>query len=312
MYTFDSPKEGDRSSSQGSGLPPFKVLNYRSGKTAEMVAKHFQPDAAKTYFEANDVGFAYYDKEHAGTVPVKNGVFALLGTYWKLGTFTGNDKDAIRYSSNIVLNIRDDKMRVYANGEATSHEGTYNELKSKAIWGQETKVSLFWLMLELTTDRLYAVEMTNAVKNGFKTAVMKAYGKPITPQSIEKENLFGLSDSPDNFHSFSFHGVEVCDVSGMPYKGKKEAYFIPQFNCGIIRREKHPEIAEKLQSARDSFFGVIRSRLTPSAPATSSTTSHGATQSDPGNLPDPLDALKKAGWHEEPEKDPFGGDGLPF
>jgi hypothetical protein len=310
-FQFDAPQESDRGTQTG-GIPAFRVLNYRSGKTSEMVAKRFDADSAKTYFEAGDVGFSYYDKEHGGPVPVKEGVFALLGLYWKLNTFTGADKNAIRYTSNMVLNIREDKMRVYANGDATQHEGTYKELKAKGIWGAETKIGMFWLMLELATEKLYAIELTNAVKNGFKVSVMKAYNKPISAQSIEKEGLFGLADSPDNFHVFTFAGVSVCDVDGLPYKGKNDAYFVPQFSCGIIRREKHPEVANKCQAARESFFSAIRARLSaPQAPQAE------AAQAEPAS---PLSGVTlPAGWSfdEEPApavKDPFadGATDLPF
>jgi len=310
-FSFDTPQETDRGQ-QAGGLPPFRVLNYRSGKTSEMVAKRFDPDAAKSYFDAGDVGFSYYDKEAQGAVPVKEGVFALLGLYWKLNTFTGADKNAIRYTSNMVLNIREDKMRVYANGDATQHEGTYRELKAGGIWGAETKIGMFWLMLELTTEKLYAIELTNAVKNGFKVATMKAYNKPISAASIEKEGLFGLADSPDNFHVYTFTGVSVCDVDGLPYKGKNDAYFVPQFSLGIIRAEKHPGIADKCRSAKEAFFSSIRTRLSaPPAPSPVETEEVSTTT--------PLSNIQlPKGWNfeeEQPAKDPFADlekSDLPF
>lgn len=256
---FDLPNEADRGQQTG-GLPQFRILNYRAGKTPELAAKRYTEETAAQYHESGDVGFSYWDKEATANVPVKEGVFALLGSYWKLNTFTGADKNAVRYTSNMVLNIRDDKMTIYANGDKTNHEGIYRELKEKGIWGAETKIGLYWLMLDIVNDKLYSIELTNTVKNSFKVAVLSAYRKPVTKTSIDKEGLFGLADSPDNFHVFTFAGITLNDTEGMPYKGKGDAYFAPQFKCGIMRWENQAELVEKAIAARQSFFDNLKSR----------------------------------------------------
>lgn len=261
-FIIETPQEGDRVERKANGLPPFKVLNYKSGKTGELYAKTAH-DKNVQYFENGDVGFSYYDKE-IGTVNIKEGTFALLGMFWKLNTYTGGKKDLDRWSSNMVLDIKRDEMQVYRNGEPTKFKGIYRDLKDQNIWTKETKIGLFWVVMELATEKLYAIELTNTVKNGVKRAVLKAYSKPISSQSIEREGLYGLFDSPDNFHTFSLMGCNLANEKGMPYKGEKgegDGYFMPHFQCGILRREKAPEIATKLLEARTAFFSVLEERM---------------------------------------------------
>lgn len=270
-FQFDAPVDTDRGERKSS-LPPFKVLNYKSGKTGELGSRDLTPEKAKEYFANGDVGFSYYDKE-LGTVHVKEGTFALLGMYWKLNTYTGKQKDIDRYSSNMVLNIKRDEMQVYRNGEPTKYRGTYKSLKEQNIWTKETKISMYWVVQELVSEKIFAIEMTNTVKNGIKRAVLKAYSKPINAQSIEREGLYGLFDSPDNFHCFTLLGCNVANEKGMPYKYEKNAgdsYMMPHFQLGILRREKQPLVAEKLLATRNTFFTALAEKQTKdvSSPAT--------------------------------------------
>lgn len=261
-FIIEAPQEGDRAERKANGLPPFKVLNYKSGKTGELYAKTAHEKNIE-YFANGDVGFSYYDKE-IGTVNIKEGTFALLGMFWKLNTYTGGKKDLDRWSSNMVLDIKRDEMQIYRNGEPTKYKGIYRELKDQTIWTKETKIGLFLVMMELATEKLYAIELTNTVKNGVKRAVLKAYSKPISAQSIEREGLYGLFDSPDNFHTFTLMGCNLANEKGMPYKGEKgegDGYFMPHFQCGILRREKAPDIATKLLEARTAFFSVLEERM---------------------------------------------------
>lgn len=311
---FEKPNEADRGQ-QAGGLPQFRLLNYRSGKTPELAAKRYTQETAGQYHESGDVGFSYYDKEAATNVPVKEGSFALLGSYWKLNTFTGADKNAIRYTSNMVLNIRDDRMTLYANGDKTLNEGTYRELKEAGIWGAETKIGLYWLMQDVVTGKLYSMELTNTVKNGIKVAVLKAYGKPVSKMSIDKEGLFGLADSPDNFHVFTFVGITISDAEGMPYQNKGDAYFAPIFSCGIMRREVQPELVEQALAARHSFFDkLVKKSINERVEAFQKGL---PVQSATPDLPS---VSLPNGWSFEgtvqpPDKDPFsagGGEDLPF
>lgn len=258
-FQFDAPVDTDRAERKGNSLPPFKILNYKSGKTGELGSKKLSPETAKEYFANGDVGFSYYDKE-LGTIHVKEGTFALLGLFWKLNTYTGGKKDIDRYSSNMVLDIKRDEMQIYRNGEPTKHKGIYKELKEQNIWEKETKISMYWVMMELTTDKIYAIEMTNTVKNGIKRSVLKAYSKPISAQSIEREGLYGLFDSPDNFHCFTLLGCNLANEKGMPYKFERnegDSYFMPHFQLGILRREKQPQVADKLLATRNAFFTAL-------------------------------------------------------
>lgn len=263
MNFIEAPQEGDRMERKVNALPPFKVLNYKSGKTGLVNTKLYTPETPKQFFDDGDVGFSYYDKEK-GVINVKEGTFALLGMYWKLSTYTGGqNKGGDRYTSNMVLDIRNDILRVYKNGEPTKHSGTYRQLKDQGVWSKETKIGMYWLLMEITTEQLYAVELTNTVKNGIKRSVLKAYSKPITAQTIQGEGLFGLFDSPDNFHTFTLLGANLANETGMPFKYDKsegDAYFMPHFQCGILRKEKAPELATKLQEAREAFFTILKER----------------------------------------------------
>lgn len=269
-FQFDAPQQGDRMERKSGGLPPFKVLNYKSGKTGELAARSFTAETAKEHFANGEIGFSFYDKE-IGTVNVQEGTFALLGLYWKLSTYNGGqNKNGDRWTSNMVLDIRRDEMQIYKNGEPTSYKGTYRDLKEKNLWSKETKIGMYWVMMELESEKLYAIELTNTVKNGFKRSVLKAYSKPITGQSLEREGLFGLFDSPDNFHCFALLGANLANEKGMPYKGEKgegDSYFMPHFGCQILRKERAPEMVEKLNAARSAFFSALAERQVSASPA---------------------------------------------
>ena len=59
-------------------------------------------------------------------------------------------------------------------------------------------------------------------------------------------------------------GCNLANEKGMPYKGETgegDGYFMPHFQCGILRREKAPEIATKLLEARTAFFSVLEERM---------------------------------------------------
>lgn len=265
-FQFDKPTEGDRVERQSS-MPPFKVLNYKSGKTGELSAKTISPEQVKAFFANGDIGFSFYDKE-IGTVNVQEGTFALLGMYWKLNTYTGGKPDIERFTSNMVLDIKRDEMQIYRNGEPTKFRGIYRDLKDQNLWGKETRVSPYWVVMELTTDRLFAMELSNTVKNGIKRAVLKAYSKPVTAQSIDREGLFGLFDSPDNFHCFILKGANMANAKGMPYKGEKgegDGYCMPHFECVILRREKSPNVVDALNETKKVFFTALAEKQhTPS------------------------------------------------
>lgn len=268
-FQFDAPQEGDRSERKSGGLPPFKVLNYKSGKTGELAARSFTAETAKGHFANGEIGFSFYDKE-MGTINVQEGTFALLGLYWKLSTYNGGqNKNGDRWTSNMVLDIRRDEMQIYKNGEITNYKGTYRDLKEKNLWSKETKIGMYWVMMELESEKLYAIELTNTVKNGFKRSVLKAYSKPITGQSLEREGLFGLFDSPENFHCFTLLGANLANEKGMPYKGEKgegDSYFMPHFGCQILRKERAPEMVEKLNAARSAFFSALAERQVSASP----------------------------------------------
>jgi hypothetical protein len=315
-FEFDKPAEGDRAERQSS-MPPFKVLNYKSGKTGELHAKATTPEQVKQFFVNGDVGFSFYDKE-IGSTNVQEGTFALLGMYWKLNTYTGGKNDVDRYTSNMVLDIKKDEMQVYRNGEPTKYKGTYRELKEQNIWTKETRISLYWVVMELVSDRLFAMELSNTVKNGIKRAVLKAYSKPITAQSIEREGLFGLFDSPDNFHCFILRGANMANAKGMPYKGEKgegDGYCMPHFECVILRREKSPNVAQALSETRKAFFTALAEKQRQGAPA--------ARQEEEDV--EIVESLKDIDWKQplpganvaqammSAKSDPFeSGDDLPF
>ena len=300
-FSFDKPTEQDRQTS--GGLPAFRLLQYRAAKTPPHMAKQLTAEAVKDFFDQGTVGFSYWDKEKEHAVSLKEGTFVLLGQYWKLGTYTGGDKNAVRYTSNMVLNIKDDIMRVYANGDATQHEGTYRQLKDKGIWGAETKISLYWVVWNLDTKELCSIQLTSTVKNGFKVAVLKAYGKPVNRQTVEKEGLYGLTDG-ENFHVFQYNGVAVATPEGTQYKGEGEAYFQPRFECGVLRAEKNPEEHAVCALQKELFFGAIKTtRPTTAEPAAAIVSA--VPEIPPLNLP--------KGWTAEPVKDPFEeATDLPF
>lgn len=315
-FIFESPREGDRTERTGGGLPPFKVLNYKSGKTGELHAKATTPEQVKAFFTNGDIGFTFYDKE-IGIIPVQEGTFALLGLFWKLNTYTAGDKSADRFSSNMVMDIKNGTMKLFKNGEPTKYEGTYKSLKEQNIWGKETKITMYWVVMEVSTERLFAMPLTSTVKNGIKRSVLKAYSKPITAQGIEREGLYGLFDSPDNFHAFTLLGANIANGKGMPYRGDKgegDGYCMPHFQCVIIRREKAPELADKLLATRKAFFGSLidRQNVEP-AVAKEKPTSVLEEIEWPDTTENPLPGAGVAQAIVKAKRDPFTEeDDLPF
>lgn len=277
---FEAPNANDRIQSS-SGLPKFQSLAFKAGKTPKAYSD-VSNEKEQSLLSSGNLGFTVWDSEDKVVKPMPIGTsFILLGHYWKLNTFTGKDPNAVKYSSNMITDIKNHKLTVYANGNRTDHQGFYSDLKAKNIWTAETKIALFYLVKEWETGQLYSIELSNTVKNGIKRATLKAYGSPITAANLEKENVFSFAGKDDVFHVFQYNGLIRVNEKGMPYKGEPDMYFAPDLNCGVIRKENMAEKVSEAVESRNAFFDVLDSRQNQSttevataAPTTTSESSH--------------------------------------
>jgi hypothetical protein len=282
-------------------------VSFKGGKIQANMVQRVAKDLA-SMSTAGDAGFSYWNSEDSRSIPVSKFEMILLGTFWRVDTFTG--QGAIKITSSPVLDIKRDVMTLYRAGEKWK-SGLYSDLKEE-FPSKETRAYRYLLLFSPVTKKLVTVQMNNTVDNAVRRAffVLENPGKPVQPNA----NLWAIDGNDRRFYVVVYKGdLVMLDADGKDHAGKGEGYIAPVFQIAKVTPESADVFTEAVE-AKASYLGVLHERLAGKrgdVPATATKESAAPAAEDKADLLKAAAAeLSKIGF--EPDPEPVGDDDLPF
>jgi len=238
----------------GATLPPVIRFDFSGGKIqANMVKRALE--SLQTMASAGEAGFHFWDHEDKRAIRIPKFEAVILGTFWKVKTFTGNGAEDI--TSSNVLDIKRDVMTLYKSGEKAG-SGLYSDLKEN-FPSKETRAYRFLLCFSPKTGKLITIQLSNTVDNAVKRAffALENPGKPVQ----SKANLWSIDGNHERFFVLVYRGeLEMLDADGASWS-KGEGYIAPVLSIAKVTPTGAPEVFEQAHAAKDSYIGVLQERL---------------------------------------------------
>lgn len=256
---FEEASSQDAPSS-GSTLPELIRLEYRSGKPIPAnLAKRVTTEEILEQFNAGEVGFSFWSKEKESSVIVKEFQLVIVGSIFRVTTFTGGDKNVPNYQSSPVISIKNDPMTLYCDGVKVA-EGLYADIKHRL--GAESRAHRYLILYSPRTKKLSSIKMSYIVDMGIRRAFYSLQGgnlSKLTKNALDFVNLWNITGDEAKHYVLVYNSVESVDPDGLNWEQGKEKYIAPVFTIGKVT-PAFPDYGEIL-STKESYMGILESRI---------------------------------------------------
>jgi hypothetical protein len=256
---YEEASANDAPKSEGV-LPELVRLEYRSGKPIPAnLAKRVTTEEILEQFNAGEVGFSFWSKEKESSVIVKEFQLVIVGSIFRVTTFTGGDKNVPNYQSSPVISIKNDQMTLYCDGVKID-EGLYADIKHRL--GAESRAHRYLILYSPRTKKLSSIKMSYIVDMGVRRAFYRLQGgslTKLTKKALDSVNLWNITGDEDKHYVLVYNGVEAVDPDGLNWEQGKEKYIAPVFTIGKVT-PMFNDYGEIL-SAKQSYMGIMEDRI---------------------------------------------------
>ena len=307
---FSAPPEG------AVQIDPQRALSvgYRSLKTPHTFASQITAETILRAEQEGRLGFSYYDKEAKSPVNLNPFTFVVLEVY---AGVSGYDADAkINYWSSRAKDTRTEPLTVFSSAaQGAIAKGLYQDIKTGLP--SEAKYTKFVKAYCTDMDTMVEIALNASAERGMQKAVAEAIRKP---DKWEKVFILSIAQN-DLLWGFALKGYRQETKEGLPYAGKGELYFSPDFYAGTVEVAKSPDLYAKLrelqQEERDmhdryqaKYASVHAHVHTQTAPAEVQYTAEPINRTVTASAPAPFEApVFVPGFPDAP---PADIDDLPF
>lgn len=223
---FDKPNRSDLG--KGTVRPFERSIEYAAGKTAEIYVAQTSEEFLK---EKGKLGFYYYDKERGHNVGMDNEVLVHLATFTQLygKVFDSRGGRPQVYWSNLVQDSRAEPFTLfsgYGQGRVPIATGLYRNIAGQLPAGVHFRI--VFAVYSPGMDEVFLLPFTKLIERGVVKSISESIG--IRERDVR---LFSLADAA--IWGFRHKGYEETDAYGETFQGLGDLFFMPVFECGVIR-----------------------------------------------------------------------------